>query len=125
MQIKKKCNKDEKREELGLTIRIEVDGCLGESLKGAAHWPSTLGEGAPEEGGANSPALWTLADMRSTNWLCSGAHHAHHQLLNSVSVQVGCMALELCCLPQLPQALQQRKTLNEKVEIDRNTLLRW
>ena len=35
---------------------------------GGAHCPSTLGEGAPEEGGADLPALWTLADMMPGNW---------------------------------------------------------
>ena len=31
--------------------------------------PSTVGEEALGEGGANPPALWTLADTRSTSWL--------------------------------------------------------
>ena len=34
-----------------------------------AHWPSTWGEGVPEEEEANLPASWIPAVMRSTYWL--------------------------------------------------------
>ena len=46
-----------------------------------AHQLSTLGEEAQVEGGANSPASWALADMRSTNWLVGGPTMANSSSL--------------------------------------------
>ena len=41
---------------------------FGAGPKGeGAHWPSTLGEGAPEGEGTDSLASWILTDMRLTN----------------------------------------------------------
>ena len=47
----------------------ESQALFGAGPKGRAHQSSTVGEGASEEGGANSLASLTPADMRSTNKL--------------------------------------------------------
>ena len=78
---------------------------FGAEPKGeGAHQLSALGEGAPEKGGFNPPALWNLADIRSTNH--RGTYNGKLQLLDSLSLQAGCIAFTLGCLPQLHQGLQ-------------------
>ena len=73
-----------------------------------AHQPCTLGKGAPQGGGANYLASWTLADMRSTNPLTGAPTMANSSSWSPLHSR-GCMPFQLCHLLQLPQGLQRKK----------------
>ena len=83
---------------------------FGACFKGkGAHLLSILREGAPEERGADSSALWTPAAMRSTSKLAGVPKKANSTTPESLLLQACYISLELHCLPQLPQHLQINK----------------
>ena len=78
-----------------------------------------LGEAAPEGGGADSPALWTMADMRSTSHLTGVPAMAKFGSLSpSHSRWAPYLFSSIASLNFSGPAKKKKKEINENAEED-------